>query len=78
MHYCLFNNIYNLSVLNETKKLSQIKPVCTRYLFILYLRKPTTKYNCRTIKLGRDFSNAIALVLRTFKLINHIIVFFDA
>ena len=33
------------------------------------LNKPTTKYNCGTIKLDRDFSNAIGHVLLTFKLI---------
>ena len=52
-----------------------IKPV--HYLFVLYLGKPTTNYNRGIIKLDRDFSNAIALVLLTLKLIYHN-VFFDA
>ena len=55
----------NLSVFNK-QKLSYIKPVY--YLFILYLSKPATKCNSGTIKLDRDFSTVIALVLLTFKL----------
>ena len=49
-----------------------------RVIPALHLSKPNTKYSWGTVKLERDFSSAIALVLLTFKLINYIHRLFDA
>ena len=67
-----------LSVFNKKKTFVNKTSVRYYYLILLHLSKPTTKCNCGTAKLDRDFSSAIALVLLTFKLIYHIHRLLDA
>ena len=70
-----FPNIASCLIIGTTH-LSQLPLVLSssdnRSSTVLCLSKLSAKYNRRTIKLDCDFSNVIALVLLSFKLIYHV------